>query len=674
VRARDESQSGRDIGDIPPVFNQGRRDAAKRNFRYFCEAYFPDLFGLEWSDDHLKVINRIETAVLHGGLFAMAMPRGSGKTTLSEVACLWAAVYGHRQFICLVGSDEGSAATMLESLKTALEGNDHLDDDFPEVAMPIRELEGIANRCKGQLCNGDRTHISWTAKEIVLPTVHGSKASGIIVKVAGITGRIRGMKFVRADGKSVRPDLVIIDDPQTDESARSASQCATRESILAGAILNLAGPGQKIAGIMPCTVIQPDDMADRLLNRERHPDWHGIRTQMVYAFPTNERPWEEYASIRAEDLQTGGDGSKATEFYRQNREAMDQGAEVAWPQRFNHDEISALQHAMNLKLRDEAAFFSEYQNEPILDQSGDVIHLTPEEIMGKLSRRARGVVPTPVEFLTMFVDVHDSLLYWMICGWSAQFDGFIVDYGTTPEQTASYFTMRQATRTMKSLAPNAGTEGVIYAGLDAVVNAKAEREWMREDGTPMRLQRINIDAGYKTTTVHQLCRQSQHAAVLWPAKGEGINAGRKPIGEYDRARAFVGANWWIPKTRTQILRTVHADVNWWKSFVRDRFATAMGDRGCLSVFGDKPYEHKLLADHLTSESAVKTEGHGRVVEEWKLPPGRDNHWLDCLVGCAIGASMLGSKLYVPEAPGGPVVRKRVKLSEIQARKRGEHGR
>ena len=45
----------------------------------------------------------------------------------------------------------------------------------------------------------------------------------------------------------------------------------------------------------------------------------------------------------------------ATEFYRQHREAMDAGAVVAWPERYNHDELSAIQHAMNLKLQDEAA-------------------------------------------------------------------------------------------------------------------------------------------------------------------------------------------------------------------------------------------------------------------------------------------------------------------------------
>ena len=44
---------------------------------------------------------------------------------------------------------------------------------------------------------------------------------------------------------------------------------------------------------------------------------------------------------------------------------MDDGAVVAWPERFNHDELSAVQHAMNLRLQDERAFWAEYQNEPL---------------------------------------------------------------------------------------------------------------------------------------------------------------------------------------------------------------------------------------------------------------------------------------------------------------------
>jgi len=221
ARARNAeiSATGRDIGDIPAVVDPERKARAGSDFRFFCETYFPETFSLPWSDDHLKVIAKIETAVLRGGLFAMAMPRGSGKTTLAETACIWAMLTGAREFVCLIGSDAGHARNMLESIKVELETNEHLLADYPEAVYPIHALERIHNRAKGQLCNGRHTRIVWTADEIVLPTIPDSKASGAIIRVAGIESRIRGMKFKRADGRAVRPSLVVLDDPQTDESA-----------------------------------------------------------------------------------------------------------------------------------------------------------------------------------------------------------------------------------------------------------------------------------------------------------------------------------------------------------------------------------------------------------------------------------------------------------------------
>lgn len=142
ARARNAALAlaGRDIGDLPDVQNPDRKAQATTDFRFFCESYFPLTFHLAWSPDHLKVINKIEQAVIHGGLFAMAMPRGSGKTTICECACIWAVLYGHREFVALVGSDEGHAMDMLDSIKMELDANDQLLSDF--VAPFIRVLGG----------------------------------------------------------------------------------------------------------------------------------------------------------------------------------------------------------------------------------------------------------------------------------------------------------------------------------------------------------------------------------------------------------------------------------------------------------------------------------------------------------------------------------------------------
>jgi len=98
----------------------------------------------------------------------------------------------------------------------------------------------------------------------------------------------------------------------------------------------------------------------------------------------------------------------------------------------------------------------------------------------------------------------------------------------------------------------------------------------------------------------------------------------------------------------------------------------MGDRGCLSLFGPAAPAsqqsaasqsstgragkdarlHELLAEHVTrSERWTDLTGQYGTVREWLMLPSRsDNHWLDCLVGCAAAASMLGVSLFRGATP------------------------
>ena len=672
ARNAEKSRTGRDIGNIPEVADPDRKKMCERNFRSFCESYFPETFSLEWSDDHLKVIAKIEQAVLHGGLFAMAMSRGSGKTSITECACLWAMFYGHRDFVLLISATAPAAAEILDSVKKELLDNDLLLEDFPEVVFPIHKLGGISNKCPGQLCNGARTRINWTANSVVLPTIKGSKAAGAIIRVTGITGRIRGMKFKRPDdAKPVRPSLVIIDDPQTTESANSLEQTRKRVRVLAGDVLGLAGPGQKISGIMPCTVIRLGDMADQILNSTTHPEWNGERTKMVYSFPSNEKLWEQYAEIRADSLREHGDIRDATAFYESHKKEMDEGAKVAWAARYNHDELSAIQHAMDLKLQDEIAFYAEYQNEPLPENLREDKIMSADEIAKKTNGMNRGEVPVGCSYITMFIDVQKELLYWLVAAWEENFTGYVIDYGTYPEQYRRYFLLKDARPTLQDAAPGAGLEGSIYNGLEKVCGAYLNKEWRRDDGAMMKIERCLIDAnwGQSTDIVYQFCRQSTHSAVLLPSHGRYIGAASKPFSEYRRQPGDrIGHNWMIPNVRgKRAIRHALFDTNYWKSFIHARLSVAMGDKGCLSIFQCNPILHQLFAEHLTSEYRVKTEGRGRKVEEWKLrPEASDNHWLDGIVGCAVAASMLGARLPSTGESDKPIKQRRnIDLSKTQ---------
>ena len=670
-RNADLVRAAQDIGELPTVVNPERRAACEASFKAFCETYFADVFYFQWSPDHLRVVEKIEKAVRTGGLFAMAMPRGSGKTVLCQTAVVWAALIGATPFVCLIAASAERGRDLLENIMVWLETNPLLADDFPEVCYPIRCLERITNRQKGQKYRGEPTRIEWTSDKIVLPTVEGSRASGVVVTCSGMKGSdIRGQNHARADGRVVRPQLVLVDDPQTTESAWSPSQSQRREAILAGDVLGMAGPGKKIAGLMACTVIRPDDMADRMLDRDKHPEWQGERTKMVYAFPVNEKLWAKYFEMRADSLRNDGDGSEATEFYRGKRQAMDDGSRVAWPERYNEDELSAIQHAMNLRHdRGESAFFAEYQNEPVVEAVGEEM-LTVDEIAGKLNGYRRTEIPLAASRLTMFIDVQQKALFWMIVAWEENFTGYIVDYGAWPEQKRPYYTLNDMRATIARAVPGAGLEGQIFAALERLTAERLSAAYSREDGAEMRIERCLIDAnwGQSTDIVYQFCRQSPHAALLLPSHGKYVGASSVSFSEYKKKRGDrVGLHWRIPNTigKRQV-RHALIDTNYWKSFVHARLAVAMGDPGCLSLFGRDENAHRLLADHLTAEYRVRTQAHERTVDEWKLRATRpDNHWLDCLVGCAVAASVQGASLAGVE--GRPIAaRSRIRLSSLCA--------
>jgi len=674
ARQAELSESGRDIGELPAVVDPARKAAARDSFRLFCETYLPATFVLAWSPDHLTAIGKIEGAVLRGELFAFAMPRGSGKTSLVEAAAMWALFYGHSSFVAIVGADEEHAKGMLGSIKVECESNELILEDFPEVAFPIVSLERINNRARGQLYQGKPTNIEWKAEEIQLPAIPGSPASSGAIKVAGITGKIRGMSIKRAsDGKKARPSLVLIDDPQTAESANSPSQVTSRERIIAGDILGLAGPGKRIAGLCTVTVIRTDDLADRLLDRQRHPSWQGERTKLVYEWPDAEDDWSQYAELRREGQRDGTGTGAADEFYRQRQAEMDKGGRVAWAERKAAGDLSAIQHAWNLRIdRGEAAFNAEFQNSPLADDI-TTDKLDKRQLVLRATNIARGIVPAGHTKLTAFVDVQDRLLYWLVASWSESFGGHVVAYGAHPDQGSSYFEAASARKTLALATPGAGFEAALRAGLDETARLLLARDWQREDGVPMRISQLMVDAnwGQSTAVVRNFARSSPFAASILPSRGKGVGASGTPMGPRKNRGDRAGLNWLVGKTAegTQIEATY--DTNFWKTFVSARLRLGLGDPEAIMLHSG---HHEMLIEHLVAEFPVRVEARGRSVDEWKSV-ARENHWWDCLVGCAVAASITGlepaaseggfrkrKKVAIPAGPDGKrvIVTKRAK--------------
>lgn len=621
-----------------------------------------------------------------GALFAFAMPRGSGKTSLARHTALWAVSYGLRRYVYLIGANAEKANDSLAAIKSYLRFLPLYGEDFPEIAHAVHKLQGIAHRAQGQHCQGQPTLIEWSKERVTLPTVPCppnwprswprrsdgmAPTSGAVVSAAGLTSDgIRGSLLTLTTGESVRPDLVLLDDPQTPESSRSPAQNATREQLIAADVLGMAGPGKTISAVMPCTVISRGDMIDNLLDRSKHPLWRGERTKLLRSMPTNMDAWERYFDVYRTCAQAEPPNyAEAHAYYRDHRDELEAGADISWPERKLDSEVSALQHAMHLYVRDRRAFAAEYQNDPLPDITQSVGDLTADEVCQRLSRLARGLVPVEATRLTAFIDVQATVLFYVVVAWAEEFSGWVVDYGSFPRQNRAYWTLSQVNPTLATAVRAAGLEGQIYGGLEALAGEILGKPWPRAAGGESRVDRCFIDAnwGQSTDVVYQFCRQSAFSVILTPSHGKFVGASSQPLNARKQNPGDrVGLHWFSPVVQKRGIRHCVYDTNWWKSFTRERLKVAAGDKGGLWLWGESPDHHRMLADHLVAEYHVQVEGRGRTVDEWKLRPERpDNHWWDCLVGAAVAASMQGASL--PDLPGlaGPKKRRYVPLGDMR---------
>ncbi len=248
---------------------------------------------------------------------------------------------------------------------------------------------------------------------------------------------------------------------------------------------------------------------------------------------------------------------------------------------------------MNLKLdQGEAAFWAEYQNEPLPESSESGEVMSVDAVCAKTNGMKRGEVPAEVGHLTMFIDVQGSLLYWLVCGWAEDFTGYLIDYGTYPEQRSAYFTLRDARKTLAMVHKGTGQEGMIYAGLEALTHDRLNHVYTRDDGAEMRVERCLIDAnwGASTDVIYQYCRQSGFRGTIMPSHGKYVGAAGRPFAELERKHGErAGLHWRVPLLKgTRVTRYVLIDTNFWKSFVHARLAATSLSRGVRGCRGSCP--------------------------------------------------------------------------------------
>ena len=637
------SLAGRDIAPLPPVVDYRRRVEASDSLKAFCLTYFPNKFKKPFGKHHLALIEALENVVNFGGKQAVAMPRGSGKTTIATAAAVWALVTGRRRFVVIVAANTKEARKLLKSIVTVVGETPALLEDFPEICEPVRRLKGSALLARGQLFYGVPTNVQISADQFRFPTVPGSPASGSVVAAYGVKAALRGLTAEGADGSTVRPDLLFLDDLQTDQIANNPRRVADLEEIVASAVEGLVENGVDVAAFQTCTVKRPDDYADRVLNREISPRWNGLRFASLESFPTRIDLWREY---RAKWFSSE---SEATAFYRKNRKAMQEGAVVTWPEAYVNDgksarRLDALEFYMAKWCENERAFWSEQQNQPMEAGTGSV-RLTAKDIKRKINGYARGAVPESAVKLTAAVDVHADILYYAVAAWDEDFTGRVIDYGTFPKQKRAYFSKNDGgLETLKREFPGATAEGRLYSGLTALLGELVSTLYEVDGGAaPARhVDRILVDSGWKQETVENAIRSVDPRACI-PCKGVAVGAKKTPMKDWPKRRGrFFGWHMIDEKTANATLRSFLVDVNYWKTVVHESFALAPGEPGSLSLWGTSQNEHRMFAEHMAAESAKLVESASNKVVEWSPNVNRpDNHFFDCVVYCYAAASSLG---------------------------------
>ncbi len=307
-----------------------RKSRAERDLDFFNRTYFPHYFSKPSSRLHRYFAERypamIEKALAtgQGDKEANAAPRGNAKSTTGTFGLpLWAAAFRKRKYALIVSETRAQGEAFLSFIKTELESNERLQQDFPELVG-----EGPV----------------WRADQIIT-------RNGVKIQAAGAGQKLRGLRH-----GSCRPDLVIVDDLENDESVESPEQRKKLEGWFFKALMKIGQPDTVF--IVVGTILHFESLLSRLLVK---PGWKGHKFKAVMKWSPAVKLWEKWEELYA-DITVGKEEAEiaADNYFAAHEREMLAGTEVLWP------EMEPYYYLMKMRVSDGPAYFeSEKQNEPI---------------------------------------------------------------------------------------------------------------------------------------------------------------------------------------------------------------------------------------------------------------------------------------------------------------------
>lgn len=341
--------SGDELNEIYESERPARRVAAELavyDLAFFLRYYLPDYFSDAPAECHWDLWSDLQWAAtadigrtLH---LAESLPRGFGKSTSIAVGFpLWV----------IVGQSglekRGASRNPLKNYVLIIK--DSLDQARLELAAVKGELESN-ERIKADF--GDFRGETWTKTEI-------TTSNTVRVEVLGTGQKVRGRRF-----KQYRPDLIIGDDLENMQTVRSPTQRQTVKRWWAAAVEKAIDP-KKGTFVNVGTMIHYDCLQAWIVERP------GVRGRVYKALiedATNQELWDQWEGL-VTNLDDPDRERTARKFYRNNREEMDEGAVVSWPERFGYEALRLMKLGeKKVKGAQIKTFDAEMQNEPISDE------------------------------------------------------------------------------------------------------------------------------------------------------------------------------------------------------------------------------------------------------------------------------------------------------------------
>ena len=633
----------------------------------WLQYFFVDVFTYSFVDQQKEMIAAIGQAARIGGDQALAASRGEGKTTIFECLATKFALSGVISYTVLFAANGPKAGESLKNIRDPLEAiGDYTGSEtserllrlYPEVCEPIHALEGAPQRAYGQTVSGKRfdtgepfemvaSRFSWCGDSILLPNVPGSPGAGAVIATRGLDGEIRGAKR-----GTKRVQLAGIDDPDTEETVNSEDQAKKLEKRIDRGIAALGGQRRRVARVMLTTCQNQTCVSYKFTDPKEKPSWHGRKFRFLIEKPTRMDLWQEYVAQRQADLQDGDrEGRTAHKFYLDNRKAMEAGAVVSNPHRYDPEQLddgtrreeSALQFYYNEVARiGLEAVETEYDNDPPEELGPVESGITPRRIQKQLSGFDRKAIPDGCTIVTQGIDIRKIALHWIVRAWrpgepGQPWDCFTVDYGITE---------------IFGTTPGSD-EGVG----EAIVRALHDRkDRVTAEPYELPIDYTLIDSGYRTEDVYQFCDEA--GLGFYPAIGHGRSSGnittnfRSPVAS--SPQKVIGWRFFLAIRPNGTGWLVHMDADHWKAWEHDRWMSDPDKPGGMTVFGTKtPWEdrlgpdekaHHAFARHICAEIEVEEPDKQGVMKRYWKPKSDNNHWFDAAYRSNVAAAMAGVQM------------------------------